>query len=137
MERNEKTSAEVASIAARAMHDPGALEDHEVRTLAASCLTQAPDKGEAQGLPVAGYKATQPAWAIEAVNAFKALEERALRAIESLDGAAIDPRAMALGRTHLQTGFMWAARAVFQPGRVKLPEDDQGDLEFDNPHHGH
>src|SRR4051812_17594656 len=42
---------------------------------------------EAKGLPVAGYKPTQPAWAIEAVNVFKELEERTLRAAEALDGA--------------------------------------------------
>lgn len=36
----EHTSAEVASLAARLMHHP----DPDVRSLAGSCLTQAPDK---------------------------------------------------------------------------------------------
>lgn len=78
---------------------------------------------ESAGLPVAGYKPTQPAWAIEAVNGLKELEERALRALEALDGLAVDHRWVAIGRTQLQQGFMAANRGIFQPGRVSLPED--------------
>lgn len=80
-------------------------------------------EGDAAGLPVAGYKPTQPQWAIDAVNAFKALEERTLRAAEALDGQAVDHRLLAIGKTQLQGAFMFLARAVFQPGRVALPED--------------
>lgn len=82
---------------------------------------------EVKGLPVAGYKPTQPPEAIAAVNVFKELEERTLRHIESLSMAgtavAIDPRLMAVGRTQLQGAFMFLARAIFQPGRVELPGD--------------
>ena len=81
------------------------------------------DPKETAGLPVAGYKPTQPAWAIEAVNDFKELEERSLRAVEALSGADVDHRFLAIGKTQLQQAFMAINRAVFQPGRVSLPED--------------
>lgn len=83
---------------------------------------------EIKGLPVAGYKPTQTPEAIGAVNVFKELEERTLRHIEYLlDEPGVtnlaDPRLLAIGRTQLQGAFMFLARAVFQPGRVALPED--------------
>ncbi len=85
---------------------------------------------QVQGLPVAGYKPTQSVEAIEAVNVFKALEERTLRHIETLETTpgfgtrpAYDNRMLAVGRTQLQLAFMALNRAVFQPGRVALPED--------------
>lgn len=85
---------------------------------------------DVKGLPVAGYKPTQPPEAIAAVNIFKELEERALRHIETLlDGSmGIDARFMAIGRTDLQMAFMALNRAIFMPGRVKLPED--AEVEF-------
>lgn len=107
-----------------------------------------------QGLPVAGYKPTQPQAAIDAVNVFKELEERTLRHIDKLmnDGtirermrkmldeqrgeetgtSAInaDPRLLAVGRTQLQGAFMFLCRAVFQPGRVTLPEDERAHAEY-------
>lgn len=46
MASNEKTSRSVASIAARVLRRGWAFP-HEARQLAASCLTQAPDKAEA------------------------------------------------------------------------------------------
>ena len=43
------------------------------------------------------------------------------------DALAADPandqRMVAIARTGIQEAFMWANRAVFQPSRVKLPED--------------
>jgi len=36
-----------------------------------------------------------------------------------------DPRWLAIARTHFQEGFMALNRAVFQPTRIKLPEDDE------------
>lgn len=80
-----------------------------------------------KGLPVAGYKPTQSMEAIHAVNVFKELEERTLRHVETLlDGTmGIDARMMAVGRTQLQLAFMALNRAIFQPGRVKLPEDSE------------
>lgn len=82
------------------------------------------------GLPVAGYKPTQSPEAIAAVNTFKELEERTLRHIERLmetPGVTglVDPCLLAVGRTQLQGAFMFLARAVFQPGRVALPEDPE------------
>lgn len=84
------------------------------------------NEASAPGLPVVGYKPTQPAWAIEAVNALKHAEERAHRLLDDLvaKGEAVDQRAVALARTGLQQAFMWAARGVFQPTRVALPEDN-------------
>lgn len=108
------------------------------------------------GLPVAGYKPTQPQAAIDAVNVFKELEERTLRHIDKLmndgtirerirkaldqedaDKAATskglvnaDARLLAVGRTQLQGAFMFLCRAVFQPGRVTLPEDEHANVEY-------
>lgn len=89
------------------------------------------DTTETKGLPVAGYKPTQPQWAIDAVNGFKELEERTLRAIDRAAEQDIDPRFLAIGRTQLQQAFMAINRAIFQPGRVALPEDSTGDLFVD------
>lgn len=90
--------------------------------------------GAAQGLPVAGYKPTQPAWAVEAVNGLKHAEERAHRLLDDLvaKGTDVDQRAVALARTGLQQAFMWAARGVFQPSRIGLPEDPKAEDLFTN-----
>lgn len=84
-----------------------------------------------KGLPVHGYKPTQSPEAIAAVNAFKELEERVLRHIDHLastPGNEPDKRLLAIGRTQLQGAFMFLACAVFQPGRIALPEDEPADL---------
>ena len=44
MAKNEKTGKSVGSIAAKAMRDPGSLTNKEIKSLAASALTQRPDK---------------------------------------------------------------------------------------------
>lgn len=76
-----------------------------------------------QGLPVAGYQ-PQSADKVVVVNANKALEERCIRAAESIrDTPGMDGRMAALAITNLQQAFMWLNRAVFQPARVALPED--------------
>ena len=70
------------------------------------------------GLPVAGYKPQNEA-AVAIVNVNKALEERVLRQLDALGQAeGIDRRWLAI-----EQGFMAVNRAVFQPGRVTLPED--------------
>lgn len=75
------------------------------------------------GLPVAGYQ-PQSDDKVQTVNRAKELEERVLRHLDALNGdAATDKRMVALARTGIQEAFMWANRAVFRPGRVKLPED--------------
>lgn len=74
---------------------------------------------------IAGYRA-QPAEAIAAVNAFKADEERLLRAIDTLrlgKGVSVEQRWLSIAQTHLQQGFMALNRAILQPERIALPED--------------
>lgn len=74
------------------------------------------------GLPVSGYNPQSPE-NVARVNTNKELEERCLRAIENCRDNGADPRMTAIAMTQLQQAFMWANRAVFQPSRVKLPED--------------
>jgi len=80
-----------------------------------------------EGLPVAGYT-SQSDYNVAIVNEAKLLEERVLRHLDRLVGMGgrIDQRMVELARTNIQLAFMWANRAVFQPGRVRLPEDDNG-----------
>jgi hypothetical protein len=76
-------------------------------------------------MPVAGYT-PQSASKIDLVNEGKALEERYLRWLEKVAAqtdVAADPRCLALARTHIQCGAMLAARSIFKPGRIALPED--------------
>jgi hypothetical protein len=44
MANNEKTSDKLASLASKAMRDPGSLTKAEIRSLGATGLTQAKDK---------------------------------------------------------------------------------------------
>jgi hypothetical protein len=75
------------------------------------------------GLPVAGYQ-PQTDDKVQTVNRAKELEERVLRHLDGLAAdKAHDQRMVAIARTGIQEAFMWANRAVFQPGRVKLPDD--------------
>lgn len=76
------------------------------------------------GLPVHGYQ-SQSEKNLELVNRNKCLEERTLRVLDelaTLDG--VDKRWLAIGRTAIENGFMAVNRAVFQPKRVALAEDD-------------
>lgn len=86
-----------------------------------------------QPMPVAGYT-QQSDDKIALVNELKAAEERYLRILDKLhalgqEGFAgpasmvLDPRFLALARTSMQEANMWAVRAIFQPQRIKLPED--------------
>jgi len=87
---------------------------------------QGEDQGQGkqvEGLPVKGYKPQEP-WAIEAVNHNKEIEEVLLRVLDRLgQHPKIDKRWLAIGKTHLEQGFMAINRAIFQPGRVELPAD--------------
>jgi len=79
---------------------------------------------EHKGLPVSGYRA-QTTENVEAVNANKALEEAILRVLDLLRVESdIDQRWLAIGRTHIEQGFMAINRAIFQPERVKLLGDE-------------
>jgi len=99
-------------------------------------------------LPVAGYT-SQPDAKVALVNEFKADEERLLRKLDKmkhsaelglfgdrfdLSAAAIEPKGkapeydqalLAEARKTLMVGFMLLNRAVFQPQRIKLPEDSE------------
>lgn len=79
---------------------------------------------EHKGLPVAGYRA-QSDGAVALVNENKRVEEAILRTLDAMRGdGSYDQRWLAIGRTHIEQGFMAINRAVFQPARVRLPEDD-------------
>lgn len=77
-------------------------------------------------LPVAGYT-DQDAARVQLVNANKLSEEYLLRSIDVMqsDGSAFDSRWLAIARTGLEQAFMALNRAIFRPGRVKLPGDPQ------------
>lgn len=84
-----------------------------------------------KGLPVSGYQPQSDA-KVALVNEFKADEERMLRKIDDLlvvnpavpgIPPTYDPRWAAIAKTHFQEGFMALNRSVFQPSRIKLPED--------------
>jgi hypothetical protein len=78
-----------------------------------------------EGLPVAGYK-PQTSESVAIVNVNKELEERVLRQMDTMsDAQRFDQRWLSIGRTAIEQGFMALNRAVFKPGRVKLPDDDQ------------
>lgn len=80
------------------------------------------------GLPVSGYKPQSDA-AVRAVNQSKQLEERVLRFMDELAADAdiqADMRWFSIGRTQIEQGFMAVNRSVFKPGRVALPDDDEG-----------
>lgn len=79
---------------------------------------------EHTGLPVAGYKA-QNDYNVARVNRNKQDEERILRGMDELkDKTKIDQRWLAIARTQMEQAFMAYNRAIFQPGRVSLPEDE-------------
>jgi hypothetical protein len=79
---------------------------------------------EHEGLPVKGYR-PQTQSNVDIANRGKELEERALRWIEEVGATdGMDPRMAAIAKTNVQQGFMWAVRAIFQPARLNLPEDD-------------
>lgn len=73
------------------------------------------------GLPVSDYK-PQSDEAVELVNANKRAEEMVLRMLDELAAREeVDKRWLAIGRTQIEQGFMAVNRAVFKPGRVRLP----------------
>ena len=48
MAENEKTSARVAQLASKALQNPSSLSPEEIKTLAASALTQSQDQQQRQ-----------------------------------------------------------------------------------------
>ena len=85
---------------------------------------------EHEGLPVHGYK-PQPDAAIKVVNYNKQVEELLLRTLDGMkNNPTIDQRWLAIGRTHIEEGFMAINRSVFKPSRVTLPTDQPAELEL-------
>lgn len=65
---------------------------------------------------ISGYRELSQA-EVDAMNACKAKAEDVGRLLDTMrDMPGIDQRALAIAKTELQTGFMWAVRAVAQPG---------------------
>jgi len=86
---------------------------------------------EHEGLPVKGY-VPQSDDKIALANEGKELEERYLRWLDKLTHGGItrdvpkyDQRCVALARSNIQQGAMWAVRSIFQPQRIALPEDEE------------
>jgi hypothetical protein len=76
-----------------------------------------------QALPVQGYK-PQSQGAVDQVNLNKTMEEEILRRLDAMKAwTDIDQRWLAIGRTHIEQGFMAMNRAIFMPGRAKLSSD--------------
>lgn len=84
----------------------------------------AEDEAPAPVTPVKGYQ-PQPQWKLDTINAFKEDEERILRRIENWqrDPKNADGRWLAIARTHFEQAYMALNRAIFQPQRIRLPED--------------
>lgn len=64
---------------------------------------------------ISGYRELSQS-EIDGMNSIKALEADAgelFKQIQAIPG--VDPRSLALARTHLQEGFMWFVRAVAKP----------------------
>ena len=77
-----------------------------------------------QGLPVAGYQ-PQTAAAVALVNGNKAIEEEILRVMDEMQvHSDFDKRWLAIDAAGMIVkGFLALNRAVFRPGRVRLPQD--------------
>jgi hypothetical protein len=86
-----------------------------------------------QPMPVKGYTSQNDGNVLLA-NEGKELEERVLRYLEKVDRNVVvmsmtneeqgdRRRCIALAKTNTQDAFMWAIRGIFNPQRIKLPED--------------
>jgi len=75
--------------------------------------------------PIVGYRELD-ADELKAINQLKEIEERTLRVVEAMQGMLnMDPRWLAIGRTHLEQGFGAINRAIAKPKRIALPEDEK------------
>lgn len=70
---------------------------------------------ENQHRKISGYRELSQQ-EIDAMNAVKKTAETVSLQLEALaEIPGIDKRALAIAKTELQTGFMWAVRAIAQP----------------------
>lgn len=80
--------------------------------------------------PIKGYQDI-PNFKLKMVNDLKESEEIMLRRLDMLDnppaGMTIDPRWVAIARTHIQQGYMAMIRAILQPQRINLHGDPADD----------
>lgn len=107
--------------------DRGKLGDLLVQIFDAQALASEAANATVTEQVIKGYTA-QAAAKVALVNAFKEDEERLLRKLDELYNdriREIDPRWLAIARTHINEGFMALNRAVFQPTRIRLPEDGE------------
>jgi hypothetical protein len=72
--------------------------------------------------PISGYRELN-ADELKLVNQMKEIEERVLRVLDTL--VDVDPRWLAIGKTHIEQGFGAVNRSITKPGRVALPEDER------------
>jgi len=85
-------------------------------------------------MPVYGYT-DQPDHNVIAVNNNKQIEEKILRLLDSMaTHNGVDKRWLAVGRTHIEQGFMAINRAIFQPQRAKLEHEADADA-YAQQHH--
>jgi hypothetical protein len=69
--------------------------------------------------PIMGYT-EQSEENLAAVNDNKWAEEKLMRRLEHLDKVlTLDPRWLAVARTHFEQGYMALNRAIMQPERLK------------------
>jgi len=124
MAEKDKKSLDLKQPPPRPMDPAESLKMQTSTAPAANDPTIQSQSTEATGLPVKGYRPTQPQWAIDLVNNFKTLEELVLRQIDEIrEEDRIDRRSLAVAVTQLQGAFMWVNRAIFQPQRIALSED--------------
>lgn len=72
-------------------------------------------------LPVGGYNPVT-SLQVDVVNQHKRMEEVILQRLDRLPliDPGVDPRWLAVARTHIEQGFMAMNRAVFRPSRIDL-----------------
>lgn len=71
-------------------------------------------------LPIHGY-VPQSDVNVQHVNLNKQIEERVLQTLDELAKMEnVDKRWLAIGRTHIEQGFMAINRSIFKPTRTQL-----------------
>jgi hypothetical protein len=75
--------------------------------------------------PISGYRELNED-ELKAINQLKEIEERTLRVLDAMQVSfSMDPRWMAIAKTHIEQGFMAANRSIARPKRIALPEDER------------